>query len=182
MQKLQPTGYGGSLQKKRQGRAHARPLSTSDTMHLVLRSTQAVGKQSFRTPRNFQKIEKLLHKFAQKYGIKVLDYANNHNHLHIHLKLTNHHQYRAFIRALTGAIATFVTKSSRLNPMKRKFWDRRPYTDIAKGLRYFRNLRNYIKINQLEGEGWGRGTAELAIKRRLGDFSLLRNFRDWVPI
>src|SRR5690606_30259428 len=38
--KRQESDYGGELLKKREGRAHGRPLSTTNTMHLVLRSSR----------------------------------------------------------------------------------------------------------------------------------------------
>ena len=181
-QKKNRTGYGGDLQTKRKGRSYGRPLSVKDSMHLTLRSTKAVGPQSFRTPRNFNGIEKLLYKFAEKYGIKIYSYANNHNHLHVHFRLTTRHLYRAFIRALTSAIAMLVTGCSRWKKATEKFWDRRPYTEIGKGRQGFLNFRNYIRINQLEAEGFRRGDAELMVKRRAGNLSLLKKFAGWVPI
>src|SRR5690606_31619703 len=55
-----PDAYGGELLKTRRGRARPRPLSTRCTMHLVLRSSKAVGAWSFLRPENAQKIEAIL--------------------------------------------------------------------------------------------------------------------------
>lgn len=151
-------------------------------MHLVLRASCARGGWSFRQPKNFQAINRLLQKFAQKYSVRIHSHAINFNHLHVHLQLANLAAYKPFIRALTAAIAMAVTKCSRWKPAKGKFWDRRPFTRIAYGAPAFKRLSKYIRINQLEGEGWGRGTAELAVKKRAGDFSILRNFHGWVRI
>lgn len=76
-------------------------------MHLVLRSTQAVGEWSFR--RQPELIKRLIYKDANKIGVKVHGIANVGNHLHLHVKLTHRFTYDRFIRALTGAIALAIT-------------------------------------------------------------------------
>src|SRR4051812_38036681 len=89
--------YGGELLKTRKGRSRPRPLDTRNSMHLVLRSSQARGDWSFKRPRNAARIRELTQKFAQRHGIKVLSMANVGNHLHFHIRLTNRFTYRPFI-------------------------------------------------------------------------------------
>jgi len=153
--------YGGDLRKKRKGRAGARPLATRTSMHLVLRSSQAKGPWSF--VRHRKKIAEVVARFSQKYGVKIISMANTGNHLHIHLRLTNRFTYRPFIRAVTAAIAMAVTKASRWNKLGIKFWDYRPFTRVVIGLRDFLNMRDYVRINQMEGQGYDRTHARLVI-------------------
>jgi REP element-mobilizing transposase RayT len=107
------SAYGGDLLKTRAGRRHGRPLSTRQTMHLVLRSTKARGEWSFRKSRNEAHVNRIVDKFAVTYGVRVISMANVGNHLHLQIKLTNRFTYKPFIRAITAAIAMAVTGRSR---------------------------------------------------------------------
>ena len=158
--------YGGDLLKTRRGRAHARPLTTRGTKHLVLRSSRAKGEWSFRKPQNKARIENILTHFARKNGLRLLSTANVGNHLHLHVKLSTRHTYRAFIRAVTAAIAMAVTGASRWRPGEGKFWDRRPFSRVMRGLRSYLNVRDYIEVNQLEGLGYRRDEARFAVAWR----------------
>ncbi len=161
--KRQPSAFGGSLMTTRRGRQGRRPLATKSTMHMVLRSTKAVGDWSFRKPKHAAKITGIINKFAAKYGVKVLSLANVGNHLHLHLKLSKRQTYKPFVRAITAAIAMAVTGASRWQKAKAKFWDYRPYTRIVEGLKAFLTLKDYIEINQWEGQGYSRERARLFI-------------------
>jgi REP element-mobilizing transposase RayT len=160
--------YGGELRKKRKGRLGPRPLAVKSTMHLILRSSKAVGPWSFR--KHHRKINAIVDKFATKYGVKIISLANVGNHLHLHIKLSNRFTYKAFIRAITAAIAMAVTGASRWNKLKEKFWDYRPFTRVVIGLRAFLNMRDYIRINQMEGQGYDRAHARLVV----GEFAVRR--------
>jgi REP element-mobilizing transposase RayT len=167
MLRKENSAYGGELFKTRQGRARPRPLSTRETLHLVLRSSRAKNEWSFARKGNRKKIHEILTRFSRKYGVKVLSYANVGNHLHLHIKLSNRYHYQPFIRALTGAIAMAITGSSRWKPLKRKakdrFWDYRPYTRIVRSFRALLNLKDYIRINQYEGFGYSRREARFFV-------------------
>ena len=164
----QQMAYGGELLKTRKGRSHGRPLCTKGTMHLVLRSTRAIGAQSFRRLENARRIEALTRKFANRNGVKILSLANVGNHLHFHLKLTTRHTYRRFIRALPGAIAMAVTQTSRWKPSAQKFWDHRPFSRVIRGLRNFLTLKDYVAINALEGLGATRREAREIVAWKKG--------------
>jgi REP element-mobilizing transposase RayT len=164
--KNENSAYGGVLMKTRKGRARPRPLSTRETLHLVLRSTKAKGGWSFAKTQNRKKIDELLRRFAKKYGVKVLSYANVGNHLHFHVKLSNRYLYAPFIRALTGAIAMAITGASRWKPGKSRFWDYRPFTRVVKSFRAFLNLKDYIRINRLEGCGYSRSQARFVVSSK----------------
>jgi hypothetical protein len=167
MLRKESSAYGGELFKTRLGRSRPRPLSTRETLHLVLRSSKATGDWSFAMKGNRRKIQELLARFSRKYGVRVLSYANVGNHLHFHVKLSNRYLYAPFIRALTAAIAMAVTGCSRWKPLKAqakdRFWDYRPFTRVVKSFRAFLNLRDYIHLNQLEGYGYSRHQARFFI-------------------
>jgi len=161
--KKQKLEYGGELFKTRKGRSGPRPLDTKNTMHLVLRSSKAKGEWSFREPKNYKKIKGLIERFSTKHAIKILSYAINYNHIHFHFKLANRYTYKKFIRALTAAIMMAVTKVSRWNKIKEKFWDLRPFTRVIVGFKAFLDMKDYIEINQLE-VFYGRKHAQLVVK------------------
>jgi REP element-mobilizing transposase RayT len=151
--KSQPKRYGGELMRTRQGRKGPRPLDTRNTMHLVLRSTQATGERSFRRPQNQKKIREILQKFSLKWGVRIHHSANVGNHLHLQIKLGNRHAYQPFIRAITAAIAMAVTGMSRWKKRPegtKRFWDYRPFTRVVIGRRAYLTVRDYIRLNEVE--------------------------------
>lgn len=164
--KKHKTEYGGDLLKTRAGRKHGRPLSTKSTMHLVLRSTRATGAKSFH---RFRKpVIEILNNFASKYGVKIVTFANAGNHLHLQLKLSNRYAYNKFIRAVTSAIAMKVSGRNRWtvdaeSTKPTKFWDRRPFSRIVESFKAYLNLKDYIRINRLEGEGYCRKGARFEV-------------------
>jgi REP element-mobilizing transposase RayT len=174
----EPSAYGGTLLKTRKGRSRGRPLAVKNSMHLVLRSSRAKGDWSFRRAANRKKIENILAKFSRRFSVKILSIGNVGNHLHLQIQLSNRFTYRPFIRAITAAIAMAVTgrnrwtvagsgKSSTEGTGKLKFWDYRPYTRIVIGFRALLGLRDYIRINQLEGYGYHRREAEFFVRKGL---------------
>ena len=122
--------FGGILFRKARYRTK-RPLCTKRAVHVVLRSTLAHGSQSFQHSKNWKKIEQLCHEFAKRYGIKLRHYANGGNHLHLVIKLKSRTAYSNFIRALTGAIALKITGATRNKGNNQRFWDFRPFTQLA---------------------------------------------------
>jgi len=168
--KKDPHAYGGVLQRTRAGRARPRPLTTSGTIHLVLRSSKARGAWSFRAANNERKIKEITERFAHKHGIRIHSLANVSNHLHLHVGLSNKDSYRPFIRALTAAIAMAITGASRWKPLKKsakdKFWDYRPFTRLVHGLKAFLRVNDYVDVNELEGMGYFRREAREIIAWR----------------
>lgn len=150
------SAYGGNLLKTRAGRRHGRPLTTRETMHLVLRSSKAKGEWSFRRTRNDEHVRRIIEKFSMIYSIRVISLANVGNHLHLQIKLFNRFTYKPFIRAVTAAIAMAITGRNRWTRTasetpKEKFWDYRPFTRIVESFKGYLGLKDYVRINQLEG-------------------------------
>jgi REP element-mobilizing transposase RayT len=152
--------YGGDLQKRRKGRLGPRPIMTKNSMHFVLRSTQAKGAWSFTKHR--RRITHIIEDFAVRYAVKVNSMANVGNHLHLHLQFTNSDLYPAFIRSITASIMMAITGASRWKKINlvKKFWDRRPFSRVIIGVQQVMTLRDYIRINQLEGWGLSRSRAK----------------------
>lgn len=163
--KKDPHAYGGVLSNTRAGRSRPRPLSRRHSMHLVLRSSRATGALSMR--RHAGKVEAIVRRFASKYQVRLFSLANVGNHLHFHIQLRNEENYRPFIRAITAAIAMAVTGRSRWKKSVGKFWDYRPFTRLVKNAASFLRLRDYIRINQFEGLGYGRINATLIVAREI---------------
>ena len=148
-----PKACGGALLNKRKARLRPRPLDTKNSMHLVLRSTQAKGDWSFSKKLNRRKIDKILERFSQKHAVKILSMAYVGNHLHFHIRISSRAAYLKYIKAITSAIVMAVTGINKFKKLKKHFWDLRPYTRIVFGERARQILKNYIEINQLESFG-----------------------------
>ena len=82
---------------KRKGR---RPFSPNFTMHLTLRSSQAVGDKSFLRKENSKWISRLLMKQSQKWGIRVYEFANGGNHLHLLIRAHKKKWFNSFFKSI----------------------------------------------------------------------------------
>lgn len=149
--------FGGSLSKKANGRG-ARPISSKDPMHLVLRSTKAKGKFSLGHSSNVRRVNEIIQKNCVKYGVKLIEYSNNFSHLHLLAKFPSRALYLRFIRSVTSSIAIAVSGANKLKALKeifgaKGFWDFRPFTRIVKSFRGYKIARDYVVLNQLEAMG-----------------------------
>lgn len=144
--------FGGCLHGKGHAKL-ARPLSTKQAMHVVLRSSLAKGDWSLRSVKNMKMVEQTLRKLASKYGIRIYRFANVGNHIHLLIKLSNRFTFAPFIRALSGMIAMRVTGAKKLSALTDKFWDFRPWSRIVEWGKAFRAARTYVFQNELEADG-----------------------------
>jgi hypothetical protein len=167
--------YGGELRKKAANRK-ARPLVyRSGTVHIVLRSTQACGENSFQHKDKRRPVENFVRQFSLKKGVKLVSFANVGNHLHLHVKLTNYTLYVAWIRGLCSGLAMLSMGRkglARLKEQQKKFWNFRPYSKIILSFKQWINTKKYLEINFLEGLGVPRIEAELLVK---GSWHLFRS-------
>ena len=162
--KKEKSDHGGSHKHPQKRK---RPLGFRSTNHLVLRSTKAVKKWSFK---NFdQEIQTILNAFSKKHHIQLLSWANVGNHLHLHFRVPSRKLYRKFIRAISSAIMMKVTGFNRWNPSPEgfQFWDRRPFSRIVSTWAEFMNLKQYVQINRWEGCGIRRSVARDLVARGL---------------
>lgn len=142
--------FGGALLKNSHAKQR-RPISVKEPMHLVVRSSQAKGEYSFRFGKNYGRVDQLVRRICRKHGVRLYEYANVGNHLHLLIRLHKAFLWKAFIRELTGSLATLVRGfQKRASP----FFDQRPFTRIVNGWhRAYSVMKNYIVLNQLEALG-----------------------------
>ena len=144
--------FGGSLLKKAKNR-HARPVATKEPMHFILKSSKAIGRNSFGHSRNLRQVNSLVENRCKKYGVKLISYSNSFNHLHMLLKFPSRAIYLKFVRSITAAIAILITGAKKNARASEKFFDYRPFTRIVRGMKAFRTAYDYIRLNQLEAAG-----------------------------
>lgn len=144
--------FGGTLLKNKRNRT-ARPIDTKRPMHLVLRSTQAIGRQSFLSPRHTKRVSQTIKHFADRNGIRLYQVGNSGNHLHLLIRVTNRHTWKRFIRGLTSALAYTVGAYRKGSKLQTKFWDFRPFTRVVEWGRDYRLQRDYVLLNALEALG-----------------------------
>ena len=180
--KFYPKFFGGALLDGK--RKSFRPLSSKDSIHFVLRSEWASGKDSFLVLRNKKSIESIIQKFAKKFGVKIYQQAINSNHIHLLLIITNRYLYRSFIKAVSGMIASHVmgqqsfglfsksrsiskaglvagygvtkqpSPTDKSTEKPQGFWQFRPFSRVVNWGRDFRNCTDYLKQNVLEALGF----------------------------
>ncbi len=144
--------FGGSLLNRAQNR-HARPVSSREPMHVILKSSQAVGRWSLGHSKHIRLIRKIIESACARYGVKLMQYSNNCSHLHMLLKFPSKAGYLRFIRAISCSIAMLVTGAKKNARLSKPFWDHRPYTRVLRGLRALQIVRRYIHLNSLEADG-----------------------------
>ena len=97
------TSFGGSLLQGK--RKVARTLSTKNPIHLILKSS---GNKFF-NPGNIS-LEALIHKFAAKNKIRIQRTSLNWSHIHMIIFIPSRAAYNAFIRSVTAAIVSAISK------------------------------------------------------------------------
>jgi len=152
---IKPHGHFGGRYLKNYNPNCQRPMDSKKALHLVLKSSQAVGDKSFKSEKFEAKIWDIIKHHAEKTGIKIHEYANGGNHLHLLLHAKNRDDYTAFIKTITGLIARTVGKSERGKPLKKRFWDARPFSRVVSfAKKEFKAIKTYLLRNTLEAIGW----------------------------
>ncbi len=138
--------FGGSLLK---GNAKTkRPLDSKLPILLTLRANQG----GMRLPKLFGRVENTVNRVAQKYGVRIYEYANVGNHLHLVIKIPRRHSWGGFIRELTGQIAYDLKTLLKVNG---KFWKHRPHTRVIRGWKKaYEIAKAYVRLNIYEAEGF----------------------------
>jgi REP element-mobilizing transposase RayT len=131
-----------------------RPISLKRPMHLVLRSSLAVGDLSFLRPKRRHLIRTLVEKIAREKGVKVYRFANSGNHLHMIVLPHSRRAFHAFIRTLSGLIARRTLGVERGRAKGIQFWDALPFTRILEWGKDYRQACGYLRQNVLEALGF----------------------------
>ena len=150
-----PHHGGAQAQGKRKC---ARPLTTKNPMHVVLKSSRARGEWSFL--RHAGVVEGKVRATAKKFEIRVLRYQNVGNHLHLAIQGRRRRDLQNFFRVVAQAIAYSVTGARRGKPVG-KFWDALVFTRIVQWGRDWRNLGTYFEKNFWEAKGMPRDVVDL---------------------
>jgi hypothetical protein len=148
--------HGGELNQGK--RKTSRPIDPKQSLHVVLRSSQAKGKHSLLHPKHCDAIHRLTHALAKRWGIKLYRYANVGNHLHLLVKVPSRAVWQRFLKELAGGIAILVTgarkgQALRKNSTGRGFWDHLAFTRIVYFGRDFAQMGSYIIKNLFESAG-----------------------------
>jgi len=144
--------FGGALIKGNP--REARPIAIKKPMHLVMRSSLAVGEYSFLRSVRSRKIEDAVRRLGKMTGVRVYRFANSGNHLHLILLPRSREAFKAYLRAVTGLIARITLGVERGKSQGKKFWNARPYTRIIEWGREFKTVSAYVSQNTLEALGF----------------------------
>src|ERR1700722_14835715 len=90
--------YFGGMYLKKSHAKEQRPISIKRSMHLVMRSLLAVGPNSLL--KHGRKIETIIRKQGQRFGVKVYRQANGGNHIHLIVLPRSRNAFNGFIRAI----------------------------------------------------------------------------------
>ena len=133
----------------------ARPIATKRPMHLIFRSSRAVGKWSFLHAKNQEKVEELLEKTARRFGVRVYRFANVGNHFHLLVQARQKRDLQNFLRVFAQGVVFLVTGAKKGNPIG-KFWDALAYSRIVEWGKDWKGMLTYLGKNLLEGRGFPR--------------------------
>lgn len=178
--------FGGSLLKLSHAKT-ARPLSSKQALHVVLRSEFGQGSRSLL--KHERVIRNTLLKQGRRHGVKVYRVANAGTHLHLLVRFTKRRGLQNFLRGSCGLIARKVMGTERgraqtpfpdksLQPKRIRFWSQRPFTRVVSWGRDFDSVLAYVKLNSLEALGFlsrkfTRALPTQAIRNRvLGEMSV----------
>ena len=159
-------------------RRRRRPVSSMQSLHLVLRSSWAFGPNSFRSPRNLPAVERLIRGIARKFQIKVYRQAIVGNHIHLMIGFIHRESYKSFVRLLSGQIASQVMRQQSFEVFRKslerehqgrnafqqakteiqgkgqQFFQFRPFTRMINWGRDFQSCGRYLTQNVLEAMGF----------------------------
>lgn len=142
------SAFGGSLLNGNNPKG-SRPLDSKQPIHVVFRGK----KGGMLRPKAFARVAKLTETSAHKHGIKIYKFANVGNHLHLVIKLGHVRAWSGFVKEVCGGIGLLMKKMG-VTIKGEGYWLVRPFTRIVRGWgQVFRNLCDYIYLNELEARG-----------------------------
>ena len=133
-------------------RKERRPFSSRQTLHLVLRSSQAQGDLSLRLPRHRAFIRQLISRLACRYRVRIYESSIQTNHIHLLVRTKTRAGFQNFLRTLAGHIAQRITKAVRGKPFG-KFWDLLTFSRLVPFGRAYDRAKAYVLMNEGEARG-----------------------------
>jgi REP element-mobilizing transposase RayT len=192
--------FGGTRLKKSHAKTK-RPFVKNLPLHVVLKSSQAVGSKSLL--RRARRVDALVLEEATRHHVALLAVANSGNHLHLLVEAPSSFHLSDFLRAITGRIAMLVTGARKGTPLRSAavpaqatqstalassppgpaprtpFWDQRPFTRIVSEGRDKLHVLRYLTMNSTESfTGQSRASARemfREIQARMKSGELLRS-------
>jgi REP element-mobilizing transposase RayT len=140
------TEHGGAV--RRGSRKLERPVSVRRPMHVVLSSHRARGPWSLR--KHAPAVQGALRAMAQRFGIRIYDFANVGSHLHLLVRARRRESFQAFLRSFAGIVARRVTGARRGRPCGR-FFNGIAWSRVVAWGRDYLGVRHYVFRNQIEG-------------------------------
>lgn len=149
--------HGGELRKKRAGRG-ARPLSSKDPLHLVLKANRDSVRGGLRSHQRFLLINQVLKRYSKRFFIKIEQVSVQVDHIHLLIRTSRRSNFQSFFRVLSGQIAQrfqneglMTFPNSRQDPRKN-----RNVTDTpAEGFAQAQDQLNGIENGNGESNGIG---------------------------
>ncbi len=108
-------GFGGS--KFRGNPKGKRPFSKKHHIHIVLKSSFAVGANSFLAVRHREYVNRIVRSLAAKSGIRLYDFVNVGNHLHLMVKASHRSALSKFLRSLSGILPRRILNAQKGRPL-----------------------------------------------------------------
>ena len=148
--------HGGNTRLGR--RKIARPLDPKRALHLVMKSSIAVGQSSFLIAKHKKRIQKLVEEASRKYCIQVDQFVNVGNHLHLLVRFKKRQSIQNFLRVIAGKIAILITGALKGGAVGR-FWDGPCFTRVVNWGKDLTNLARYFLKNDVESLGYSNSLA-----------------------
>lgn len=144
--------HGGVLRQSRLGR-QARPLSTHNPIHLVLKVDRQKIRRGFRSPLGFKICNTVIHTYADRFSVKVEQLAICNDHIHLIVRLSRRSLGQHFFRVVAGQIAQNFKNNGFWVTDTQRIWKFRPFTRVVTGWKAYQIVRNYVQLNKKEAEG-----------------------------
>ena len=148
--------HGGTSRKGL--RKTARPLATKRAVHVVLKSSRAVGNWSLLRKKN--QVEDAVYRTARHFHIRIRLYQNVGNHLHLAIQGRHRREIQNFFRVLPQLLVYLVTKTRKGSPIGR-FWDAPLFTRVVNWGKDWLNVGAYFEKNRWESKGMPRDVVDL---------------------
>jgi REP element-mobilizing transposase RayT len=149
------TAFGGSLLKNSHAKG-PRPISTKQTMHVVLRVSEKVTKFSFVRSKTSQHLHNVLERQSKLHGVKLYKVAQAHNHIHLILLPRTRRAYLSFIRSVCGLIPRYLHQdaNTKMENPNNGFWAQRPWSRLISWGQDYIRVKKYLELNLLEAFGF----------------------------
>ncbi len=144
--------HGGDLRKKRRGRK-ARPLSTKQAIHLVLKIDRKKIKRGFRSPLGFVICNSVIKRYSKRFFVKIDQLAICGDHIHMIVKLSRRSFGQHFFRVVAGQIAQQMKNNGFWVTDTPSVWKVRPFTRVVRGWQAYKTALDYVRLNLKEAEG-----------------------------